>query len=168
MIDVKELMIDNYCTVAHESNSPIVKIKYIDVISNAVAYELSGYLAHTSTEFLLPILLNENWLLKLGFCEVSSSVFNIKADDCMNLEVIDFKHIILVQKYINNLNASEQRIGLRKTKFVHELQNLFWCLFGEELKLKENNPIKEVFKAGYKNVGSEISITKGQSPIDGS
>jgi len=63
-------------------------------------------------------------------------VRSINIDDFTVLELINFAQCVLVQYYKENVNAKEQRVGLKKVNFLHELQNLYYALTNEELTLK--------------------------------
>ena len=68
-----------------------------------------------------PIPLTEEWLLKFGFENNRLGLF-----DCIKVvEDIGF-HIYFIQRH------------LKEVQYVHQLQNLYFALVGEELKLKED------------------------------
>lgn len=81
-----------------------------------------------------PIPLTEEWLLKFGFEKNFENLIEIlinknqslhfdKTDNCMSLYIpINHEFIYLVFKHI---------------KYIHELQNLFFALTGEELEIKQ-------------------------------
>lgn len=78
-------------------------------------------------ENFIPMELNDNWLLKLGFIKLDvSDPFYIHSD-FMSIKIsLDLKMIAF-----NNLNLHNVKFG-----FVHQLQNLFFALTGHELKIK--------------------------------
>lgn len=69
-----------------------------------------------------PILLTEELLLKFGF-QTDSVMFWIKT-----LSIGHFKDGFY---FLPNINRITQK-GIQ-IKYVHHLQNLYWCLSGEEL-----------------------------------
>ena len=77
-----------------------------------------------------PILLTEEWLLKLGF-EINKHEINSYKKEinsfffCIN--------IISGTCYINDGDGYEGADILNKCKHVHQLQNLYFALTGEEL-----------------------------------
>ena len=79
-----------------------------------------------------PIPLNEDWLVRFGFENVDDE--------------IDYSEFVLNYVTIEGNGSDKQEpfhfvLGVdyreRKTeiKYVHQLQNLYWCLCGEELKI---------------------------------
>jgi len=90
-----------------------------------------------------PIPLTEEWLIKFGFEAYSTHVnyieLQIKSNKPSNHVVIRYG---LQRDYFNIFNHSEcdftEMQYLTEVKFVHQLQNLFYCLSGgEELTIKE-------------------------------
>lgn len=69
--------------------------------------------------FIKPIPLTEEWLLKLGFGKDGESPKRIKLD-------CDFG---VVEIWVNGRNPL--------VKYVHQLQNLYFALTGEELTLQK-------------------------------
>ena len=75
-----------------------------------------------------PIPLTEEWLVKLGF--ISDSLGGFNSPRSMNIYFLD-KHInICYAKY------AESGVKLEHIKYVHQLQNLYFALTGEELTIK--------------------------------
>ncbi len=81
---------------------------------------------------LKPIQLNEDWLVKFGFENVDDE--------------IDYSEFVLNYVTIEGNGSDKQEpfhfvrdvdYRERKTeiKYVHQPQNLYWCLCGEELKI---------------------------------
>jgi hypothetical protein len=91
---------------------------------------------------LKPIPLTEEGLLKFGFehqnkYDLESNLYSKKLKSEYHFtiysktETLDFKTKFIGWKVLN--------IGFDfKIEYVHQLQNLFFCLCGEELKLKDN------------------------------
>jgi hypothetical protein len=75
-----------------------------------------------------PILLTEEWLLKFGF-----EWKQIKDLSSYTLPKLELYH------YSSNNNKIffEYADGEVELKYVHQLQNLYWVLCGEELTIKE-------------------------------
>lgn len=82
-----------------------------------------------------PIPLTEEWLLKFGFrMEKGADFFYCKRTKMPNvtLEVnLNFRVILFDRK-------RKVFTDIKYTKYVHQLQNLYFALTGEELKLNEN------------------------------
>lgn len=74
----------------------------------------------------LPIQLTEEWLIKLGF---------EKTDNKFKLDNFRF-HVEKPCNYDGFIFCENYRVITDKIHHVHQLQNLFWILTGEELKLK--------------------------------
>jgi hypothetical protein len=69
-----------------------------------------------------PIPLTEEWLLRFGFIKhVNQSIW-------YTLNKVDVW--FFDGKYVNDIDV--------EIKYVNQLQNLYWCLTGEELKLDQN------------------------------
>ena len=81
------------------------------------------------SEFISPIELTEEWLLRMGFEKVKSYY--------EEAETFDFYYGNI---YFDMANQSTKINGYYCLSFVpeyvHQLQNLFYCLTGEELQLK--------------------------------
>lgn len=82
---------------------------------------------------LHPIPLTEEWLLKMGFDIVYSSNFRLKFDHSEHTRCgFDFSHT--ADKSMEGFRFYGHYIGI---KYVHDLQNIFYSLTGEELTIKE-------------------------------
>ena len=71
----------------------------------------------------LPLKLTEEWLLKFGFEKDSWE------DNGLVIPLMR-KNIVYIDMIFMEMDIEGQKIEL---KFVHQLQNLWFCLFGEEL-----------------------------------
>ena len=81
-----------------------------------------------------PIKLTEEWLLKFGFKKDKNGIFYIDLFTHY-LELMysmECYYPVYIQKSAMS-SENEQRIGLINLEFVHELQNLYFVLTGEEL-----------------------------------
>lgn len=79
-------------------------------------------------EDLTPIPLTEEWLIKFGFKEKIPGWFSYESF------TIPFKSIVINLKLKSTCIASEtDSISMKNIEFVHELQNTFFALTGEEL-----------------------------------
>lgn len=121
MIQSNELRIGNFV----QSYADIITVEYVDKLllkgffHRDVVYNTSIQIRHCK-----PILLNEEWLIKLGFiksdtgyyfdkdCEVLFYLNNEKKPIC-EIHDYDYKHIV----------------------HVHQLQNLYFALTQKELTL---------------------------------
>jgi hypothetical protein len=134
-----ELRIGNYVNVPIQEQCPfrIDAFEYCSEKFIKVAQEvkLNGFEVHPLTWYggdLQSIPLNEEWLLKFGFYINPNYVHP------------SFDEYILESGFgIGNFNDEfwlvdflDQTIGSPKIKYVHQLQNLYFALTGEELTLK--------------------------------
>jgi hypothetical protein len=71
------------------------------------------------------VQLTEEWLLKFGF-SINRIVFWKKS-----LSLVYFKGLFYIMPNINRITQKGIQI-----KYVHQLQNLYWALCGEELIIK--------------------------------
>lgn len=89
-------------------------------------------------EFIEPIPLTEEWLLKFGFqkddngcywVNLLTHYFELEKSDCfwfpVYAQIPEFSH------------EKEQRVSLNCIEHVHQLQNLYFALTGEELTFSE-------------------------------
>lgn len=76
-----------------------------------------------------PIPLTEEWLLKFGFYHYSGAIYSKN-------------HYYLV---LEGFNFMYGQTVLTKIKYVHQLQNLYFALTGEELQVKDENSSLEYF-----------------------
>lgn len=85
-------------------------------------------------DFIKPIPLTEEWLVKFGFKKDEIGVFvNIcyKQNLSIGLNLVGDKYCIVY------LTGSFGMVQPKHIKSVHQLQNLYFALTGEELTLKE-------------------------------
>jgi hypothetical protein len=87
---------------------------------------------NVSLDEVKPIPLNEEWLLKMGFeyIEVGEEVYEQKW--LLNMREILWGPASEGNYYHSFLNGGE-------VKYLHQLQNLYFALTGEELTINENN-----------------------------
>jgi len=112
-MEAKELMLNNWIQFEHNGS-----------IKQRQVAELS---LEESNKFK-PIPLTEEWLLKFGF-ESDWSGWSHKD--------VYFELGVSGDKYINMVNGGEYNHGV-PFEHVHQLQNLFFALTGEELTIKES------------------------------
>lgn len=133
IIQANELRIGN---LVYDRGDKILRIDYWerkDMIAQKVV--VGGFVGHPFTEdieFLKPIPLTEEWLLKFGF------EFGMKFQDFVKgkYKFTQLKNKILYGEF------SEEGIfyfnTITKIKYLHQLQNLYFALTNEELTIKEN------------------------------
>jgi hypothetical protein len=81
------------------------------------------------------IPLTEEWLLKLGFILLSESKYS-KKFECINNDSFCFSFPKLGAN-VHHYGMSYRGELLSNIKHVHQLQNLYFALTGEELTIKE-------------------------------
>ena len=82
-------------------------------------------------EQVLPIKLTEEWLLKFGFEDVTGVDYILHID-------VDFKLILIpADAFYPQIDKADDigwsSISLNKIEYIHQLQNLYFALTGEEL-----------------------------------
>ena len=141
-MDSKELRIGNYFIYNTDGclpNNPIRESKIITVVRQIK--EDSVGITHLKTTGIMigglglikPIPLTEEWLIKFGFEKITndyiSGDFEYSITDCLidgNMEFV----------YVCSKDATlESKCQL--PKYVHQLQNLYFTLTGEELTIKK-------------------------------
>ena len=75
-----------------------------------------------------PIELNEDWLLKLGF-EAERSTVYLKLKYSTNVS----DYVLYDRETKELLFVKNNQLWLSKQEYVHQLQNLYYCLCGREL-----------------------------------
>jgi hypothetical protein len=109
----QELRIGNF--VSHEG--AIKKIASIEVFDLCFLY-YAGYNACVDIPDIQPIPLNDEWCKKLGLDVYEANIEN---------------EYIMINRLINPVRYYYQNTEL---KTVHQLQNLYFALTGNELKIK--------------------------------
>lgn len=120
---VNELRIGNLITAMYEGDYAINQI-----VVNAVS-EIGVNRSYGETEFYIencePIPLTEEWLVKCGF---------IEHHDCYVKDFIVGLYIIYSKKrkeFVYDINGMDVDCNIQ---YLHQLQNLYFALTGEELK----------------------------------
>lgn len=82
-----------------------------------------------------PIPLTEEWLLKFGFKKVNDNFITIESHHYENKNCWIY---LIADGFELELNTLSERNNLCRTyKYVHQLQNLYFALTGEELTISE-------------------------------
>ena len=87
---------------------------------------LFGILEHHIKDLYKPIPLTEEWLLKFGFYKRAEHSFDFWKNSMWKLE--EYKN----KEYYLLYHCSEE-VDCTMIKYVHQLQNLYFALTGEEL-----------------------------------
>lgn len=87
-------------------------------------------------ENLLPFSLTEEWLVKLGFKEFKDRegglILMIGSILCLDWDAVTGMHLCVFKE-----DPGLTLLGLNNIEYVHQLQNLYFALTGEELEIKE-------------------------------
>lgn len=101
-------------------------------VINTIDYEDIRILFGNEDEDYIPIPLTEEWLLKFGFTK-SKKNFSLGVHQKLFSGVMIFIFDKLLQKWIFSIGKYKD---ITRVQYVHQLQNLYFALTGEELKLK--------------------------------
>lgn len=121
-MEAKELRIGNYVEYAGET----VKISGVTEENPFIDMITVDYLEYDE---IFPIPLTEEWLVKLGFSEIGG---------CNEKDFTNGDYNIFINS-IGEVNFLFFREGdwYQKISYVHQLQNLYFALTGEELTIKK-------------------------------
>lgn len=127
MIEVRELRIGNLAILAHASNAPIVTI--VEIMQDQIGVcQNDKRVFYVPKELLLPIELNEDWLLKMDFIKISDDI----NDPWFDFDSILPFTIISRDGWLANADWPSDM----ELKYIHQLQNLYFALTGKELEIK--------------------------------
>lgn len=127
---LEELRIGNYLEIDEDTGyfGQQCEIKSINGYDNEISVDCNTFGLRLRTDFglndLKPIPLTEEWLLRFGFekCRFRNTVYENKS-------------IILDSRKCGYLLCDNSIENLQYIQYVHQLQNLYFALTGEELKL---------------------------------
>jgi hypothetical protein len=128
MIDVKHLRVGNIIK-SKDGNLPYWAITEEDMITILQAEDRSIY---------EPISITEEWLLKLGFEQCGYEMLSWKHETLLtsfNLDGINWADFDEPDYQFLNYKVADE---ILRIDYVHQLQNLYWCLCNEELVLNNN------------------------------
>jgi hypothetical protein len=123
--------LDNDLRLEHKHNQRINKIRTIDCQLVSDENEYYGQLY----EFIKPIPLTEEWLVRFGFTPDHNDYFFECEDHGVELEASWSSRNMQTGETFGWHISEYQHV-----KSVHQLQNLYFALTGEELKLNEETP----------------------------
>lgn len=139
---VEEIRMGNYVMKQYYDREDIVSISGYDFWH----YEKREKIDHlVEWNSLSPILLTEDWLIKLGFNKLRDIDFNEFRQKVYGKSIIrgndlHEEKIVIILPFnnceIGVYNSSEDESSYlldRNIEYVHELQNLYFVLSGEEL-----------------------------------
>lgn len=132
-----ELRIGNLVKATVINDGKILSVN--EIINDNGRYIL--YFNQKAGDFLKdcePIPLTEEWLLKFGFNQCFNEYHMLFSDNIFSLDIVIENDVYypVICSMPKNIFLSEQRIRLHSIQYVHQLQNLYFALTGEELTLK--------------------------------
>jgi hypothetical protein len=117
-MELKDLRLGNY--IQDKSGN----IKSVEALSSTRGIEVEGA---NPLEIYEPILLNSEWLLRLGFYASGSSWLHIsKSSSGFDVQLLD-------ELYFLNSDGLPFSNGFT---YVHQLQNLYYAMTGSELMVE--------------------------------
>jgi hypothetical protein len=131
MIKANELRIGNL--VNYEQTTHLITCVNIDyTISIWVDKKNQEHLYTHQNNELKPIPLTEEWLLKFGFGEELKDEWKILVNGCWSFFICYYEN-----QYNHWVGCGAEYCHGKEIKYVHQLQNLYFALTNEELKIKE-------------------------------
>ena len=123
-MEAKELMIVNYFINDLNDVANITEIE-----SDGVLGVTGQYRKFTYFNLMQPIPLTEEWLGKFGFKKIegSNNYYHPKTGSICFTKVCEPHNYYLVKTGFGS--------GLTSVKYIHQLQNLYFALTGEELEV---------------------------------
>lgn len=135
MIEAREFRLGNYVNYPHLIYSKNIPIAYnYDIIAgienNSIRTNNSnGYFISD----LLPIEINHEWLLKFGFVKEKKGWYALKRGSKKDGNLKIFRIALFYSGYNTKGGCMG---GYNGVKYVHQLQNLYFLLTGQELTIK--------------------------------
>lgn len=129
MIDPKEFRIGNLVCIAHESDGPIAIVT--QVRQHGAMAVICGSENYHEAEFLLPIPLAPEWLERMGFIRDRNGWYIKGAKFSLTDQFFPC--------WLDRMLWPQDIPDFRRLSIehVHQLQNLYFALTGEEIKIKE-------------------------------
>jgi hypothetical protein len=131
-----DLRIGNYVNIEGD----VVKVK--EIYEKSIHYANSEYESFATEDFIQPIELTEEILVKIGF-EVRKGYFNYSkvfgddGDYCDSIYIYycpRLNHFKFTHNIVDKLDL--QTMDLYNIKYIHQLQNSFFLLTGKELEVE--------------------------------
>ena len=131
-----ELRIGNYVNIEGD----VIKVK--EIYEKGIHYTYGEYESYATEDFIHPIELTEEVLLKIGFEDRKgyfnySKVFGDDSDYCDSIYIYycqRLNHFSFTHNIVKELDL--QIIDLYNIKYLHQLQNAYYCLTGQELEVE--------------------------------
>jgi len=146
-MEIKELRIGNYIQLKSEKDGVNDVFGVVTGITNrkdddfpksdgVVSFYSETNEGTKFSEFLNPISITEEWLLKFGFKEEDGNLvldeFSTKNEEYL----VQFNFEFLYDGEFVRLMDSWEGIFITEVKYVHQFQNLYFSLIGEDIEFK--------------------------------
>ena len=141
-----ELRIGNY---VYNKTDGVIKVEEIndDGINGEfdlcwASYYFEPTYAGVEKDLIEPILLTEEWLLRFGAIDNNKDErkkYNFKEINWYFGFIGNYGDFRIYQ-YTDNFKYWLDQYKTIEIKYVHQLQNLYFAITGEELKIKKKNP----------------------------
>ena len=127
---VNELRIENYVNIEGD----VVKVK--EIYEKSIYYANGEYESYATEDFIHPIELTEEVLVKIGFKKntIYGSVIEYFPIDDNLASIFCTKEKQNIRIQVVRKNTSETIA--KYIKYLHELQNIYYCLTNEELEVE--------------------------------
>lgn len=129
MIQLQELRVGNYIS---DLDGKIIKVEELTICAS---YTTKKRINNLPFDYYKPIPLTEELLLKFGF------EYRKKNSKVIMLGLTKEEYETTLQNWITTNFFQISRCGINalsvEVKYVHQLQNLFFSLCGEELKFED-------------------------------
>ena len=127
-MNIRELRIGNILNNG-EHYCVVIKIDAIEEVIQTT--KLKGSPSFFESTPIKAVPLTDDWLTKFGFNEVGDKVVMVDSS-FHSIQIIQEGNVLL-------WDDSGDSISLNDIKYVHQLQNLYFALTGEELTIKEDD-----------------------------
>ena len=107
------------------------------------ANELGFYIEENEIE---PIPLTEEWLLKFGFKKRRKTKFRTLVTAYTELEIEIERPDKLKCFLVKSEHTRDEKTVFRVIRYVHQLQNLYFALTGDELTIKDPKDLNVTFE----------------------
>lgn len=147
-MDIRELRIGNLVDTVNHGNgttSPnkqpmwvqAIELHYVELCHLKDSIHDTRRFLKKPLNDIIPIPITEEWLLKFGF-KICTGHFYNHLKNAYSRDDFDFTVCFWDDGTIDLDSAFDDMFGieLKHIKFIHQLQNLYFALTGEELKLK--------------------------------
>lgn len=134
-----DLKIGNYVNIEGD----VVKVK--EIYEKSIHYTYGEYESYATEDFIHPVELTEEILVKIGFKKERQLIsylfyldYEIDKDNIILVKYIIYPKAPSLLKIIASQGGNYECFEFikRGIKYLHELQNAYYCLTGQELKVE--------------------------------